>query len=69
MSALKKKYALSRNAEDPKTINLVMNYATRWNLTYEMLQKVCMYQFVIWVILSDESVTPHRQAVHLELKD
>ena len=69
MSALRKKYALSRNVEDPQTINLVMDCATRWNSTYEMLQKVCMYQFVIRVILSDESETPRRQAVHLELRD
>jgi len=69
MAALRKKYALSRNSDDPQSISLIMDCPTRWNSTYEMLKVLCRHQFVVRLILSDESVTPRRAAAHLELRD
>ena len=69
MSALRKKYALSRNPDDPQTINLIMDTPTRWNSTYEMLKVLFNHQFVVCLILTDESVTPCQAAMHLKLRD
>ena len=69
MAALRQKYALSRNADDLQSINLIMDTPTRWNSTYKMLKVLCRHQFIVRLILNDESVTPHRPAAHLELRD
>ena len=68
LAALKKKYAMIRSSEDPKT-NLIMDCKTRCNSTYEMLQKLCNHQFVVHLILNDANVTPRQTAMHLELRD
>ena len=69
MAALRQKYALSRNADDLQSINLIMGTPIRWNSTYKMLKVLCRHQFIVRLILSDESVTPHQSAAHLELRD
>lgn len=69
MHALKSKYRQNRTAEEAPSVELVMDCPTRWNSTYEMIQRLCKHQWVIRQVLNDTTVVPRKSASHLELRD
>ncbi|XP_076811671.1 E3 SUMO-protein ligase ZBED1-like [Clavelina lepadiformis] len=50
-------------------LELVLDVATRWNSTFQMIQRLCHLQWMVRQILSDTTVTSRSKASHLEIRD